>query len=123
MTQVIRYLQSYPDLNLPLESDRTRIAKWWVDSSFGVHPDRKSCTIVSYFLGKGSAYSSSVQQKLKTRSSTEAELVGADDTRPLILWTRYVLECQGYLLEDCALYHAKLSTMSLERNGKVSCGK
>ena len=39
-------------------------------------------------LGKGSIYSTSIRQKLNTKSSTEAELVGVSDVMPQILGTR-----------------------------------
>ena len=38
----------------------------------------------------------SQKQKLNTCSSTEAELVGADDASGSILWTKYFVETQGY---------------------------
>ena len=47
-------------------------------------------------LGKGSVYSTSIQQKLNTKSSTEAELVAVNDTMGQVLWTQYFLEEQGY---------------------------
>ena len=40
----------------------------------------------------------SKKQKLNTRSSTEAEFVGADDTATMILWTGLFMEQQGYSL-------------------------
>jgi hypothetical protein len=64
-------------LNLPLrmEADDMHVVKWWVDASFGIHPDMKSHTGATMSLGKGSAYSKSTREKLNTKSSTEAELV------------------------------------------------
>jgi hypothetical protein len=49
----------------------------------------KSHTGGTLSLGKGSVYLTSTKQKLNTKSSTEAELVGVDDVMPLILWTQY----------------------------------
>jgi hypothetical protein len=76
-------------LALTLEGDGACIVKWWVDASFAVHTDMKSHTGGTLSLGKGSVYSASTQQKLNTKSSTEAELVGVDDVMLLILWTPY----------------------------------
>jgi hypothetical protein len=59
-----------------LEVDDLHIVKWWVDASLAVHPDMKSHTGAAMSMGKGSVYSSSTRQKLNTKSSTEAELVG-----------------------------------------------
>ena len=41
---------------------------------------------------------------MNTRSSTEAEIVGADKTVGPILWTLLFMEAQGYLLEQNILY-------------------
>jgi hypothetical protein len=60
--------------------------KWWVDASFVVHPDMRSHTDGVMSLGKGAVYSASTtRQKLNTRSSTEAELVGIDDLMAQVL--------------------------------------
>jgi hypothetical protein len=74
-------------------------------------------------MGKGSVYASSLRQKLNTRSSTEAELVGADDAIGMILWTRLFLESQGYDVRDTKLYQDNQSAMLLERNGRRSTSK
>lgn len=78
-------------LVLTLEADRLDVVKWWVDSSFAVHKDMRSHTGGAMSLGKGAVYATSTWQKLNTRSSTEAELVGANDVLPQVLWTRYFL--------------------------------
>ena len=73
-------------------------------------------------LGVGLVYSSSKKQKLNTKSSTEAELVGADDVLPQALWTRYFLEEQGYGVTT-TLYQDNQSAIKLESNGKSSSTK
>ncbi len=47
---------------------------------------------------------SSTKQKLNTRSSTELEIVGADDFMPAICWTQYFMEAQGYQVQDNVLF-------------------
>ncbi len=47
-------------------------------------------------MGTGATYSTSKKQKLNTKSSTEAELVGVDDVLPQAIWTKYFMEAQGY---------------------------
>lgn len=74
-------------------------------------------------LGKGMVFSSSVRQKLNTRSSTEAELVGVHDFMPQILWTRYFLEDQGYEVKDNIIHQDNQSAMQLAKNGKASRSK
>ena len=63
------------------------------------------------------------KQKLNTRSSTEAELVGADDASQLILWTKLFLEEQGYQVTDNILYQDNQSAILLEKSGRRSSSK
>ena len=70
------------------------VNKWWVDESYAVHPDCKSHTGGLLILGKGAIACYSVKQKLCTRSSTEAELVGVDDMIGQVLWTSQFLHAQ-----------------------------
>ena len=74
-------------------------------------------------LGKGFPIKTSTKQKLNTRSSTETELVAADDFMPIILWTNYFLEAQGYGSQDTILYQDNQSTILLEKNGHKSSSK
>jgi ribosomal protein S24E len=76
----------------------------------------KSHTGATMSLGKGSVYSTSVRQKLNTKSSTEAELVGVDDVMPQIIWTRYFLEAQGYGVRESKIYQDNQSAMLVEKN-------
>ena len=85
---------------MTLEADDLRVIKWWVDASYTFHPDMRSHACGTMTLGKGGVYSTSTQQKLNTKSSTEAELVGADDLIPQDLWTQYFMEAQGYEIDD-----------------------
>ena len=64
-----------------------------------------------------------LHQKLNTRSSTETEIVGADDFMPAICWTRYFLEAQGYTVKDNVLFQDNKSAILLEENGKASSSK
>ena len=56
----------------------------------------KSHTGVYITLGKGAIYRRSSKQKLVTKSSTEAELVGISDALPQIIWFKQVIEAQGH---------------------------
>ena len=72
---------------------------------------------------RGSIFSILKKQNLNTKSSTEAKLIGADDTMPHMLWTRYFLEAQGYGINENILYQDNMSAMLLEKNGKKSSTK
>ena len=73
--------------------------------------------------GGGAVQSLSSKQKLNTRSSTEAELVGADDAATKILWTKLFLEAQGIEITHNILYQDNQSAILLEKNGKRSSSK
>jgi hypothetical protein len=74
-------------------------------------------------LGKGSIYSSSRTQRINTKSSTKAKLVGVDDNMAQVLWTRYFLAAQGYDVWDNKMYQDNQSTMLLKNNGRASSSK
>ena len=63
------------------------------------------------------------RRSCNTRSSTETELVAADDFMPIILWTNYFLEAQGYGHQDTILYQDNQSAILLEKNGRKSSSK
>jgi hypothetical protein len=108
---------------LILSANGSHLLKWWVDASFAVHPNLRGHSGGCLSLGRGFPIVGSTKHKLNTRSSTEAELVGADDFMPAICWTRYFMEAQGYKVLDSILYQDNKSTILLEKNGKASSGK
>ena len=73
-------------------------------------------------MGQGSFNTISSKQKLNTRSSTEAELVAADDIAPQAIWTMNFLYEQGYQCET-TVYQDNTSAMLLEKNGMESSSK
>ena len=54
--------------------------------------------------------SKSSKQKLNTKSSTEAELVGASDYLPHAIWAKKFMEGQGYALKENRFYQDNQST-------------
>jgi hypothetical protein len=67
---------------------------WSIDASFDVHMNMKSHTGYCLTMGTGAVVSGSIKQKLTTRSSTESELVGIDDTITFIEWISLFIKCQ-----------------------------
>ena len=76
-------------------------------------------------MGQGTIMSMSRKQKLNTKSSTTAELVGADDATTMMLWTKLFMEEQGYKIEEnvLLLYQDNKSAILLEKNGRKSMGE
>ena len=120
---MLEYLEGTSKLCLKLKADNLQVVKWYVDASFAVHPDFRSHTGAVMTLGEGSIIAMSKKQKSNTRSSTEAELVGADDAATMILWTCLFMEQQGYSLNKNFLFQDNKSAILLENKGKRSAGK
>ena len=72
-------------------------------------------------LGSGAVISASKKQKLKTRSSTEVELVATDDAACPMLWTSRLLLEQGCDVKTI-LYQDKMIAIIMESNGHSSAG-
>lgn len=123
LARVIKYLRRYPKLALTLEADGVRVVKWSVDALFAVHEDMRSHTGGCGSLGKGAFAAVSSKQKMNTRSSTKAELVGVDDMMGKILWTQYFLKAQGYDVGPAVVEQDNKSAILLETNGTRSSTK
>lgn len=123
LVRLMRYLNGSAGDVLTLKANDMHTIKWYVDASFAVHPDFRSHTGAVMTMGEGAVQSTSIKQKLNTRSSCEAELVGADDASTKILWTKLFLEEQGYRVKKNILYQDNKSTILLLENGKRSSGK
>ena len=124
--KLVRYMQfvkrTWQEI-LTLSADDLNIVKWFVDASFAVHPDFKSHTGAVMTMGEGAIQTVCSKQKLNTRSSTEAELVGGDDSITKILWTHLFIKAQGYKIKKNILYQDNKSTILLIKNGRKSAEK
>ena len=123
LRRVLQYLKGTLDDELTLGADDMPLLKSWIDASYAVHHDMKSHTGGVVSLGRGAIMCKSTKQKLNTKSSTEAEVVGASDFLPSTIWARYFLEAQGYELQPSTFYQDNQSAMKLEVNGRKSCGQ
>ena len=88
LRRLLGYLKRTINLPLIIRADRVNVLKWWLDASYASHDDMREHTGRTMSMGKdryGSIVSKSKKQKLNTKSSTEAELIGADDTIPQML--------------------------------------
>jgi hypothetical protein len=124
LLRMLKYMEQTWDeeLTLGAEAGDILLPRYYPDAAFGVHNDMKSHTGNVQTLGRGAANTISCKQKLNTTSSTEAELVAANDAVPYALWTKYFLEEQGYDSKT-TIYQDNTSAMLLEKNGKESSSK
>ena len=74
-------------------------------------------------MGDGVIATTSRKQKINTRSSTEAELVAADEGVGPMPWMKHFLEAQGMKIKTNILYQDNKSAILLEKNGMESAGK
>jgi hypothetical protein len=109
---MLKYTDLTKELELKLEatSGNVLLCRWYPDAAFAVHADMKSHTGAILTFGKGAVTTISAKQKLNTRSSTEAELVAADDIVGQAMWTRMFLKAQGYTSET-TIYQDNTSAM------------
>ncbi len=120
LRRVISYLMRTKNDGIKLKPENTLKIEAYVDAAYAAHPDGKGVTGVVIKAGGATVYCQSSKQKLEVRSSTEAELVAIDDTMGQILWTRNVLEAQGYCQgqQPAILYQDNQSTMWMANNGR-----
>ena len=123
LNRCMNYLADTPGLHLTVSMTGTPTINWWVDASFAVHPDMRSHTGATVSMGKGCIYNKSSKQKINTRSSTEAEIVGVNDAMTMILWMQLFLDAQGVVTKDNIIHQDNMSSILLEKNGKRSSGK
>ncbi len=83
----------------------------------------KSQTGNTFTIGKGSISSDSLKQKVNSRSSPEAQLIGTDDIISKILWTKRFIQNQGFEVNANIVYRDNTSSMKMETDGKESADK
>jgi hypothetical protein len=88
-----------------------------------VHPNFKSHTGAAMTMGKGAIINISRKQKLNAKSSTNSELVGADDISVMIMWTKLFIEAQGCIINKNILCQDNKSAILLETNRRKSASK
>jgi hypothetical protein len=123
LKRVLEYINATMDLEYTLEADDLEKMRTWVDASYAVHPDMKSHTGGLMSFGTGGLLCKSTKQKLNTKSSTEAELVGASDYLPNTLWVKMFLKKQGFTVSENIFKQDNKSAIKLEKNGRSSAGQ
>ncbi|KAL7571750.1 hypothetical protein ACA910_002845 [Epithemia clementina (nom. ined.)] len=117
LQRLLQYLAGTLDLKLHLGAENFISLKTWVDALYAVHPDMCSHTGGAMSLGRGAFGCKLSKQKLNTKSSTEAELVGIRDYLPNTIWTQMFLQEQGYVFQNNVLAQDNQNTILLAKNG------
>ena len=68
LNRVTKYIRYTIGLPLILGIDDTNTLCWYVDATFGVHPDMNSHTGMTTNMGQGAASSNSTKHKFSTKS-------------------------------------------------------
>ena len=121
--RVVKYLRGTRLLVLTIDMTTSMNIVAFIDASFGVHHDMKSHTGVAIIIGQGLLYGKSTKQKLNSKSSTEAELIGVSDGLNPVLWMRHFLIAQGYNMEPIDLRQDNQSTIKMIKSGKTNSEK
>jgi Reverse transcriptase (RNA-dependent DNA polymerase) len=123
LRRLLSYLQGTIDLTLRIGADSLSQFSTWVDASFAVHHNMRSHTGGVISFGRGGLVCKSKRQNINTKSSTEAELVGASDYLPNTLYVKLFMEAQGYPINRALFHQDNESAIKMEQNGKASCGQ
>ena len=123
LVRIMKFLKQTAKDRLTLRANGSGELRWYVDASFAVHPDHRSHTGAVMTMGNGAITSISRKQGMNTNSSTEAEVVAANEVVGPMLWTKLFLKAQGYPISRNVLFQDNRSAMLLEENGCKRAGK
>ena len=121
LVRVLSYLRGCPEMGINLCCEGELKLHAYIDASYAPHPDAKSHTGMVISLGEGPVYVMSSKQKIVTKSSSEAELVGVSDGISQVIWSREFLLGQGLSgLGPVILHQDNMSTISMINKGGTS---
>jgi hypothetical protein len=123
LVRVLQYLNNDHDLGLNLEMGDKPIVTAFVDAAYGSHADTKGHTGMAITIGKGTVNAKSTKQKLVSKPSSEAELIGLSDLTSQVIWTRDFLIHQGYEMGAVDIMQDNKSTIMLAEKGRSTSEK
>ena len=119
LKRLLGYLLGTRDRGIILRIGEHMAVRAFIDAAYGVHTSSgKSHTGCAIVLGDAGALScKSTKQKIVTKSSTEAELVGLSDTATQAIHLRNFVQAQGYEVGPAIIYQDNMSCMALMKRG------
>ena len=123
LKHLLRYLNDTIEIPCIVGATSLHSFKTWVDAAYAVHDDMKSHTGGVMSFGTGVINEKSRKQRLNVKSSTEAEVVGASDYLPWVIWVTKFMHYQGFDMDSNIFYQDNQSAMKLEKSGRKSCGE
>ena len=120
LRRVLNYLDIIiHSVKLYLKVNDLNAVHWWVDTSYGTHPDLKGETGPTISIRKGCVTSAQKKQKVNTTSSKIRKVVGVHEVSPQVLWTRAFLQEKGFEVNKATLYQDSMSAMLLKKRAHV----
>ena len=92
LLHILQYIKGLVDMEFIIGADDMG------NPSYAVHPNMRSHTGGVMSFGTAGVLCKSTKQKLNTKSSTEAEVVGASKYLPNTIWTKMFLGAQGFVI-------------------------
>jgi len=117
LDRLLKYLNGTVDQVLLLKPSDTLDVVGYIDAAFGCHPDGKSHTGMVVTVGGAVVLCMSSKQKMVTRDSTEAELVGLSDKTMEVIKCADFMQSQGYDVGVPRLKQDNTSTITLVTRG------
>ena len=117
LERVLKYLKSTAGAVLVLAPGRVLLVEGYIDASFACHADGKGHTGLVVTVGGCTVLCMSSKQKLVTRDSTEAELVGLSDKLLSVVQCAEFMHAQGVAVGTAKVYQDNTSTITLVTKG------
>jgi hypothetical protein len=119
LKRLLGYIYGTRNRGITLRIGNNMTVKAYIDAAYGVHQESgKSHTGCVIVLGDaGPLFAKSGKQKIVTKSSTEAELVGLSDTASQAIHLRNFVLAQGYETGPAVIYQDNMSCMALMKKG------
>jgi hypothetical protein len=118
LDRILNYLWSTKEKKMLLKKGGDVNIEVFIDASYGIHADGSSRTGMSIMMGGASIANWSSKQKLVTKSSTEAEIVGLSDGLTNALWMREMLLAQGYTLPPTVIHQDNEGVIKIIQKGR-----
>jgi hypothetical protein len=118
LDRVLNYLAHTRDRKMVMKKGGIVDMEAYIDASFGSHVDGRSRTGIALMMCGVCVGAWSAKQKLNTKSSTEAEIVGLSDGLSHVIWMRELLLAQGYDLPPTKVHQDNQGVLSIMREGR-----
>jgi hypothetical protein len=123
LKRVIRYLKGNSDAALFYQRNKEMNIEAYIDASFAIHSDGRSRTGMVIMMCGAAVCAWTSKQKMATKSSCEAEIVGLSDGSSEVMGCREFMVYQGH--EQCAvkIYQDNKSVIDLLKAGKPTSNR